>query len=231
MKRLNPETNEPFRRGDFNSETQMHFWTYHKKKLNKEGFYREHWLHKRPFERAVAAVNKARVEKQGLKNEGKLVGQKRLNPATGQPYKLGDHVAGDRYFVSCDLRVVDSEGYFRIQTATKERLHEKRITGMCSRLKRQSKAKDVPFNLTDKYLIEIFPKDFICPVLGIEMVWGDGEGKGPAMLSPSLDKLFPQKGYVKGNVHWMSMRANYIKQDASSEELAKVLVWLKSKGS
>ena len=50
------------------------------------------------------------------------------------------------------------------------------------------------------------------------------------MNSPSVDKLYPDKGYVKENVSWMSMRANYIKQDAASYELEAVARWLALKG-
>ena len=56
------------------------------------------------------------------------------------------------------------------------------------------------------------------------------KGGGPSMESPSVDRIIPNKGYVKGNVTWMSMRANYIKQDASSKELSLVASWLKKKG-
>lgn len=229
MKRLNPRTNEPFKRGDYNPETGMHFWTYHLKKVDSDGFFKEHWLHPRSFENAKLSVNKARRSKQSLKNEGKLVGKKRINPATGKPFVMGELVSDGQYFVSNDLRHVDKDGFFLISTANEKRLKEKRIIGMCSRLKRQSSAKNLPFNLTPEYLLDIFPKDEKCPVLGIKLIWGDKTKtfRGPRMNSPSLDKLVPDLGYVKGNVNWMSMRANYIKQDASPEELLKVANWLK----
>lgn len=228
MKRLNSDTGKPFKRGDFKESTGMYFWTYQLKKTGDDGFFREHWLHRRSYENAKNAVNKARKLAQKNKNEGKIQGKKRVNPSTGQPYVMGELVEGNKYFVSNDMRHVDNDGYFRIQTATKERLHEKRIIGMCNRLKRQSFAKKLPFNLSPDYLMEIFPKDSKCPVLGIKMVWGDKTKKfnGPRMNSPSLDKFTPSLGYVMGNVNWISMRANYIKQDATPDELRRVADWL-----
>jgi hypothetical protein len=46
--------------------------------------------------------------------------------------------------------------------------------------------------------------------------------------SPSLDRIDPKKGYVKGNVAVISYKANRIKQDATPEELEAVASWLRS---
>ena len=45
--------------------------------------------------------------------------------------------------------------------------------------------------------------------------------------SPSLDRLIPELGYVKGNVTVMSAKANTIKQNATPEEIMAVAVWFK----
>ena len=203
MKRINPKTKIPFKRGDYNPETGMHFWTYHLQKIGPDGFYREHWLHPRSFENAKASVEAAQRSNRDAKNEGKLIGQKRINPATGKPFVMGELVSDGRYFVCNDLCNVDKHGCFRISTASEQRLKEKRIIGMCSRLKRQSKAKNLPFDLTPEYLMEIFPEDESCPVLGIDLVWGDKtkSHRGPRMNSPSLDRLVPDLGYIRGNVN------------------------------
>lgn len=60
-----------------------------------------------------------------------------------------------------------------------------------------------------------------CPVLGQPMEWlrcGSGNGH----YSPSLDRIDPEKGYVLGNVMWISTRANRIKYDATPDELRRV---------
>ena len=48
-------------------------------------------------------------------------------------------------------------------------------------------------------------------------------------MSPSLDRVVPSKGYVRGNVAWMSVKANMIKSNANAEELYLVADWLKIK--
>jgi len=45
--------------------------------------------------------------------------------------------------------------------------------------------------------------------------------------SPSLDRINNLLGYVKGNVHVISMKANRIKTDATVEELEQVVSYLK----
>lgn len=60
-----------------------------------------------------------------------------------------------------------------------------------------------------------------CPVLGIKLVPG-GQIKDH---SPSLDRIDNTKGYVKGNVHVISDRANRLKSDGTPEELMKVALY------
>ena len=86
---------------------------------------------------------------------------------------------------------------------------------------RRAKAKNLPFNITEEYVKSITPKDMICPALGIKMNTSveDLDSK------PSLDRLVPEKGYVKGNVIVVSFKVNRIKADATPEELMKVAIF------
>ena len=73
----------------------------------------------------------------------------------------------------------------------------------------------VPFSITWRDVD--FPTH--CPVLGIPLEHGT---KPFHQNSPSLDRIFGDKGYVKGNVIVVSFRANRIKGDSTPEELRKV---------
>jgi hypothetical protein len=84
--------------------------------------------------------------------------------------------------------------------------------------KTRAAIKGVPFSITPDD-IEI-PE--ICPVFGITMELGLGV-RGRALKSPSVDRIIPSLGYVKGNIAVISYRANSIKSDATLEEL-KALV-------
>ena len=44
MKRLNPETNKPYRRGDVDPASGMVFRCYNLHRLRKDGTYMEQWL-------------------------------------------------------------------------------------------------------------------------------------------------------------------------------------------
>lgn len=90
------------------------------------------------------------------------------------------------------------------------------------RCKSRAKIAGIPFNLDLNDIV--VPTH--CPVLGILLKTSTGrQGYHPA--SPSLDKIRPHLGYVKGNVRVISARANLLKNDASVEELEKVLADLK----
>ena len=85
----------------------------------------------------------------------------------------------------------------------------------------RAKSQKLPFNITKEYIKSITPSDMICPALGIQMKVG-GDFKNSIIRAPSLDRLIPELGYVKGNIAVVSTRANTLKRDATPEELMKV---------
>lgn len=85
------------------------------------------------------------------------------------------------------------------------------------RLRRRSKALDLPFDLNPADII-IPP---VCPALGIPLISSVGTGQRNDN-TPSVDRIVPSKGYVKGNILVISLRANRIKNNATLEELVKI---------
>jgi hypothetical protein len=77
---------------------------------------------------------------------------------------------------------------------------------------------NVPFDLT---LEDLIVPD-TCPIFNTAMSWSNKITND----TPSLDRLIPEKGYVKDNVAFISMRANRIKSDASLEDLLKITQWM-----
>jgi hypothetical protein len=105
-----------------------------------------------------------------------------------------------------------------------EALHRHRIRLTCSRAKERATAKKLPFDIDDVYLLSVFPSDGLCPALGVPMIWGDTSGRD---CSPSLDRRIPELGYVRGNVAFISDKANRIKTNATTAEVCAVANYLK----
>lgn len=67
----------------------------------------------------------------------------------------------------------------------------------------------------------------LCPVLGMPLVVGVGKQTD---ASPSLDRIYSTRGYVRGNVQVISLKANRIKNNATLAELAAVLSHMEKHG-
>jgi len=83
--------------------------------------------------------------------------------------------------------------------------------------KKRAKKKNIEFSITSEDIPEI-PK--ICPVLGIPIIVGKGKLTDN---SPSIDRINNNKGYTKGNIRIISYRANRLKNDATIEEIRRIL--------
>ena len=85
---------------------------------------------------------------------------------------------------------------------------------------------NVPFDLTMQDLIDIATDK--CPILHTSFVWGaSGLGKGKTRPnSPTLDRILPELGYVKGNVAFLSYRANRIKDNGTMQEHYDIADWI-----
>ena len=80
------------------------------------------------------------------------------------------------------------------------------------RTKSRARKNQIEFNLTIKDII--IPKE--CPVFKVPFVYGDHD------WTPSIDRINPNKGYIKGNVIIVSNKANIIKNNATFDEILKV---------
>lgn len=83
-------------------------------------------------------------------------------------------------------------------------------------LRSRAIAKNIPFDLALEDLI--IPKT--CPIFGIPLFVSKGRNSAN---SPSVDRIDNTKGYVKGNVHVISWKANKLKNDATMEDLQTIV--------
>ena len=93
----------------------------------------------------------------------------------------------------------------------------------CSAIKARAKNFNLDFDLDPEYLQSIFPKDGKCPALGISFRVGNRYAKGKQREKQiSLDRIDSSKGYIKGNVQWVSLLANVIMTNATPDQVMAV---------
>ena len=94
-----------------------------------------------------------------------------------------------------------------------------------------AKKEGLPFDMT----LEEFRKMEIpkyCPVLGIPIIVPSGDLQHDKKIprvpnSPSVDKFYPELGYVMNNIQIISWRANDLKKNGTPEEWGKIAEWCK----
>jgi len=88
-------------------------------------------------------------------------------------------------------------------------------------LHRNARKRGLEFSLTKA---DLLPMPTHCPVLGTALDYSGGGGPNAA----SIDRTDSARGYFPDNVVIMSRRANTLKNNASVEEMEKVLAYLRS---
>lgn len=145
---------------------------------------------------------------------------KRLNHKTGKPFERGELRYDGLKFSSYTKTINQKTGYFVENWVNAERSNLNTLLADC---RKTAKAKNLPFDLDLEYLLSI--KVDKCPIFGVDFDWerfGDGHNTD---WVPSLDKFYPELGYVRGNVAFISCKANRIKNDATEKELYMVADW------
>lgn len=88
----------------------------------------------------------------------------------------------------------------------------------------RAKKQGVPCTIQKEHII--IPE--VCPILGLPITINvKGNDGGNRDLSPSLDKVKPELGYVPGNVRVISNKANRLKADNTIETLEAILNYMK----
>ena len=209
MKRLNTETQKTFVRNDQRQSDGKIFLRY-RKKIDKFGFFYEEWVG--PDQYKNLKIKKSEdSKKRNISNRLKVESgdlTKRINPQTGQLFKVGDRNKNGDRFVNYNMGQRSGSHVYEVWKSEDE-FKKQMIRRTFSTIRIRSKKEKIIFNLDFRYLLEIFPEDMVCLVLGIKMEWGEEDRR----VSPSLDRFIPNLGYVKGNVRFISSISNTIKSD------------------
>lgn len=81
------------------------------------------------------------------------------------------------------------------------------------RIRNKLRRDGLPPDITHQDILDAIPADNICPALGVKLAFGTTLAR--KWDGPSVDKIDPRKGYVRGNLCVISYRANAIKQDCT----------------
>ena len=222
MKKLNPQTNLPYVRGETREDGYV-FWSYRTSNINMNGFYRMNFVQPNVFKRRVLK-QKQDIAKRQLSVREKVLKKrmsKELKP-DGSKWQFGDFNNG-MYFRSYSSNQ-SKRGFQSGVWLTPNAWHKSNIRNTSQRTKDRAKKNNLKWELTTEYLMDIYPQNNICPVLNIKLDWA-----GDRTNSPSLDRLSPEKGYVRGNVFWISWKANLIKSIGSAEEHLLIAKWMKER--
>ena len=109
------------------------------------------------------------------------------------------------------------------KTLSQKQKHLKRYL---NNAKCRARRDNLPFDITYEYLEKIATSN--CPVFGTKFEWGTSKlGKGYTKENcPNLDRIMPQKGYIKGNVAFISQKANRIKDNGTMQDHYAIADWI-----
>jgi hypothetical protein len=120
---------------------------------------------------------------------------------------------------TCSLKTVKNSKYSSPEARKKRHRKDPRIV-MLLHAKSRAKKNNLDFNIDLSDVI--IPER--CPLLDIPIYVHD---KHAGANSPTIDKIIPSKGYVKGNVMVVSYKANTVKNDLTIEQLELLVNRLK----
>lgn len=102
-------------------------------------------------------------------------------------------------------------------TVSKTSWSDKRLTvKILQRTKSRAKLRGLDFNLTEEDIV--IPDR--CPILLTPFEYGSND------TAPSIDRIDPSLGYVRGNIEIISNKANRMKSDATYDELILFAKWV-----
>ena len=101
--------------------------------------------------------------------------------------------------------------------------------GLCMRIRKDCKnratKRKLEHNISIEYLMKLLDDcNYTCPVFKNKFIIDSKEKN--KLYKPSLDRIDNSKGYIEGNVMWISWKANTMKSNATKKELKMFAKWV-----
>lgn len=127
------------------------------------------------------------------------------------------HVAG-----MIGLNSVDRKNVYNIAPHCANRLDEySQYREYIRRMKRRHRKKNIDFDIDIEYLKDVFEaQGGKCVVTGVDLIHASNINKN---YMASVDRIDSSKGYVRGNIRFVSATVNYAKSDQTEEQLQEFL--------
>ncbi len=143
------------------------------------------------------------------------------------PREVGSYI-GNCYISNYKNRIYKCNSCVNIYKSSKTKKYRQEKTVGCSihlqdlieGARERAKKNKLPFNLKVKDLRKIITSH--CPIFGFKFELNKKDINNSWKNSPTLDRIIPEKGYVKNNIIIISMLANCIKSCATPEQIFKV---------
>lgn len=129
----------------------------------------------------------------------------------------------EKYLETKEIDIKRAKEYYKNNKEHVKKLRKERYRNNIEKIlfrsaRERARKKNIDFNID---ITDIVIPDK-CPVLGMPFTVGNNR---PVGNSPTVDRIIPSKGYVKGNIMVISYRANTIKSDARPQELMQVAMF------
>jgi hypothetical protein len=131
----------------------------------------------------------------------------RENPSTSKAWERSGHASEESY------KEYHKKYYEKNRERILTRKKKDKLADILRHSKKRAKKIGVDHSIDREYLESILTDT--CPIFNVKFI-SNGNLNDWSM---TLDRINPQKGYVKGNVQFLSHKANRMKSNASIEEL------------